>query len=191
MRRLTATLGTTMFLGLLGISAHASTVTASPGRGDTVPAAEPHQTRFVPSGIAYLPAGLNLQPTASGAWTGSSLQVTLPSAGVYALDLDVRGRLSGVPPVNAYIVARLFDVTAGTVLPNSERLVTQIIDYNRGAASYGVNTTAPISERVRVSRPTTIRLEATRVNAAGATNAADILSDSVGRTSFRFERLVP
>ncbi|GAA4633899.1 hypothetical protein GCM10023196_073290 [Actinoallomurus vinaceus] len=193
MRRLTAALGTVMFAGLFTGSAHAGT--AATGGRDITPAARtasaPYGAQLGPSGIAYLPVGLNLQPTASGVWTNSSLQVTLPGAGIYALDLDVRGRLSGKPPVNAYIVARLFDVTSGTVLPNSERLITQIIDGNPGAAPYGVNTTAPISERIRVGGPTTIRLQATRINAVGATFAADILSDPAGRTSFRFERLFP
>lgn len=195
MRRLTAALGTTMALGLFAVSAHADTGASSPGRHEITSLAsitpEPYKAQLAPSGMAHLTTGLNLQPTASGAWTNSSLQVTLPTAGIYALDLDVRGRLSGAPPVNAYIVARLFDVTSGSVLPDSQRLVTQIIDGNRHAAPYGVNTTAPISERVRVGGPTTIRLQAARFTAAGATSAADILSDAAGRTSFRFERLFP
>jgi hypothetical protein len=195
MRRLTAALGTTMFLGIFAVSAHAGTSTATTSRHEIAPAiataSEAYKAQLGPSGIAYLPIGLNLQPTPSGTWANSTLQVTLPTAGTYALDLDVRGRLSGTPPVNAFIVARLFNVTAAAVLPNSERLITQIIDGNPGAAPYGVNTTAPISERIRVGGPTTIRLQATRVNAAGATSAADILSDPNGHTSFRFERLFP
>ncbi|MCO6010585.1 hypothetical protein NE236_37075 [Actinoallomurus purpureus] len=195
MRRLTAALGTTMFLGLLTVSAQASTVTASPDlraiTSASITTPEAYKAQLGPSGIAYLPVGLNLQPTPSGTWANSSLQVTLPTAGIYSLDLDVRGRLSGNPPVNAYIVARLLNVTSNAVLPNSERLITQIIDGNGGTAPYGVNTTAPISERIRVGGPTTIRLQATRINAVGSTFAADILSDPAGRTSFRFERTFP
>src|SRR4051812_6233938 len=148
MRRLTATLGTTMFLGIFAVSAHAGTSTATTSRSDIAPAIRTapaaYKALLGPSGIAYLPVGLNLQPTASGTWANSSLQVTLPTAGIYTLDLDVRGRLAGKPPINAYIVARLFNVTTAAVLPNSERLITQIIDGNPGAAVYGVNTTAPI-----------------------------------------------
>jgi hypothetical protein len=55
----------------------------------------------------------------------------------------------------------------------------------------GDNATAPISERVRMNRPTTIRLQAQRVNAVGATAAAEIVSDPSGFTSFRFERVLP
>lgn len=143
-----------------------------------------------PSGIAYLPANVDLQPTASGTWVDTGLQVTLPKAGTYALDLDVRARLQGVPPVNTYMVARLRNVTAGTVVPNSERILSQLIDTTAtGAGTIAKNTTSPISEHIIVTGPTTIQLQAQRVNAGGASTIAAIWNDNAGRTSFRFDRI--
>ncbi|MFL6112669.1 MAG: hypothetical protein ACJ786_15150 [Catenulispora sp.] len=142
-------------------------------------------------GIAYLPATFDLQPTASGTWSTTGLGVTLPRRGTYDLDVNVRGRLTGTPVINTFIVARLWNATSGAVLPNSERLVDQIIDSNPGAASTGDNTTAPISERITVNGPTRIWLQAKRVNAAGASTAASIYSDANGLTSFRYEMVSP
>ncbi|MGW4420497.1 hypothetical protein [Streptosporangium sp. NPDC004631] len=145
---------------------------------------------LAPSGITYLPANVDLQPTASGTWANTGLQVTLPVAGTYALDLNVRARLQAGPPVNTYMVARLWNVTSGTVVPNSERILSQLIDYTAaGAGAIAKNTTSPISERITVTGPTTIRLQAQRVNAAGASTIAAIWSDGAGRTSFRFDRI--
>jgi hypothetical protein len=152
-----------------------------------------HTTRNHPpasSGIAYLPANVDLQPTASGTWVNTGLQVTLPRAGTYTLDLDVRARLQGVPPLNTYMVARLWNVTSGTALPNSERILSQLIDATpAGAGIIAKNTTSPISEHITVTGPTTIRLQAQRTNTSGASTIAAIWSDGNGRTSFRFDRI--
>ena len=166
-------------VGLLAATGSAAAVADQP----VIRAATPN------GGIAYLPAIFDLEPTASGTWSDTGLQVTLPRRGTYDLDVNVRGRLSGIPSINTYISARLWDVTSGAALPNSERLVDQIIDLNPGSALTGDNTTAPISERITVNRPTTIRLEAARFNAVGASVVAEIYSDGVGATSFRFERV--
>ncbi|MEV0354091.1 hypothetical protein AB0H88_50830 [Nonomuraea sp. NPDC050680] len=156
----------------------------------TTPASSTRNHLFAFSGIAYLPANVDLQPTASGTWVNTGLQVTLPSAGTYALDLDVRARLQGVPPVNTYMVARLWNVASGAALPNSERILSQLIDTtSAGAGIIAKNTTSPISERITVTGPTTIRLQAQRTNAFGASTIAAIWSDSAGRTSFRFGRI--
>ncbi|GII87042.1 hypothetical protein Ssi03_50320 [Sphaerisporangium siamense] len=144
----------------------------------------------IASGINYLPARVNLQPTASGAWVGTGLAVTLPHAGTYALDLNVRTRLTGVPPVNAYVVGRLWNTTAGALVPNSERLLSQILDTTPLAAgAIGKNETAPISEYITVNGPTTIRLEVQRTNASGASTAADVWTDANGRSSFRYTEI--
>ncbi|WP_214413110.1 hypothetical protein [Sphaerisporangium fuscum] len=154
-----------------------------------VPSTEHHQLAW-PSGIAYLPARVNLLPTVSGTWVNTGLEVTLPQAGTYALDLNVRTRLTGLPPVNVYIVGRLWDVTSGAALPNSERILNQVYDNTLLAAgAVGGNVTAPISELVTVSGPTTIRLEVQRNDNTGVANAADVWTDANGRTSFRFDRV--
>ncbi|MBB5954314.1 hypothetical protein FHS29_000884 [Saccharothrix tamanrassetensis] len=138
--------------------------------------------------VAHLHAQVDLP---NGVWTDTPLTVALPFSGTYELDADVRGRLSGVPSVNAYITARLWNATTNTPVPESERLINQIIDHNVGDALTGSNQTAPISEVIRVNGPTTIRLQARRVDAAGAATVAQIYSDGAGYTSLRFDRVAP
>ncbi|CAL9373070.1 hypothetical protein SUDANB95_00901 [Actinosynnema sp. ALI-1.44] len=138
--------------------------------------------------VGHLNTQVNLP---NGVWTDTPLTVTLPWPGTYALDADVRGRLSGTPNVNAYISARLWNDTTGTVVPQSERIVNQIIDHNVGDAITGSNQTAPISELITVSGPTTIRVQARRIDAVGAASVAQVYSDGAGYTSLRYERLSP
>jgi hypothetical protein len=143
---------------------------------------------MVRSGIAVLNTIVDLPP---GVWTFTPVAVTLPRSGTYELDADVRGRLSGSPPVNTYITARLWNVTSGAEVPQSERLVYQIIDDNPGDAPAGGNQTAPISELITVTGPTTIMLQAADINATGAAGIAQIYSDGVGYTTLRYERVGP
>lgn len=137
-------------------------------------------------GIAHLGAQVDLPP---GVWKSTPLVVTLPFAGTYELDADVRGRLSGVPSVNTYISARLWNDTANAAVPQSERIVNQLIDPNVGDGLTGGNLTAPISELIHVDGPTTIRLQGRRIDAIGAASVAEIYSDSVGYTSLRYDRV--
>ena len=138
------------------------------------------------TGIEYLHTQVDLP---AGSWTDTPLEVTLPRSGTYELDADVRGRLAGVPPINTYITARLWDATSGTAVRASERLVNQIIDSNAGDAQAGGNQTAPISELIRVEKPTTIRLQAQRIDAAGTATVGQVYSDVRGYTSLRYERV--
>lgn len=138
-----------------------------------------------PLGIAYLTTKeIDLVP---GTWTDTTLELTLANAGVYALEGNVRGRLVGDPPMNAFIVARLWDDTAGAALPESERLVYQTIgdaDTGQGAG----NGTAPISHIFRKApsaAPTRLRLQAMPVNSVGTARVAQIVSDDSGFTSLR------
>ncbi|MBD0691129.1 hypothetical protein [Streptomyces sp. CBMA123] len=139
-------------------------------------------------GIAHLNTVVDLPP---GVWTTTPLEVTLPRAGTYELDANVRGRLAGVPPVNTYITARLWDATSNTAVADSERLVYQVIDLNPGNAQAGGNATAPISELIHVNGPTTIQLQGIRRDAVGTASVAQIYSDAAGRTSLRYDRVGP
>ncbi|WP_411136632.1 hypothetical protein [Streptomyces sp. C10] len=137
-----------------------------------------------PRGIARLHGQVSLP---DGPWTDTPLEVKLPRSGTYQLDADVRGRSGGAPPINSYITARLWDVESATALPESERLIRQVINAN---AREGVgNQTAPIQELVKVGGPTTIRLQARRIDATGHANIAQIYSDANGYTSLRYERV--
>ena len=169
-----ALLATTLLVGASTAVATSSSVSAAPRA--------PGQIR----GVEHLHTQVDLP---AGAWTNTPLEVTLPRAGTYELDADVRGRLSGIPAVNTYMTARLWNVTTGAAVPESERLVNQIIDLNQGDAGTGSNQTAPISELIKVNGPTTIRLQAQRIDAVGAASVAQVYSDGHGYTSLRYERV--
>lgn len=136
-------------------------------------------------GIAKLAGPVDVS---AGAWT-DTVQVRLPRAGTYELDADVRGRLSGMPPVNTHIKARLWNDTTGAEIPDSDRLIYQIINSNSGDALAGGNQTAPISELVTVSGPTIISLQGRRTDNRGAASISQIYSDGNGYTSLRYNRL--
>ncbi len=161
--------------------AGAASLAAVPGSANAAPPAPPAS-----NGIAKLHANINLPP---GAWTDTPLEVTLPRRGTYELNADVRGRLIGTAPVNSYIVARLWNVTAGAAVPESERLIYQVINLNRGGGEAAGNATAPIHELITVTGPTRIRLQALDNNAAGRASVAQIYSDNVGYTALRYLRL--
>lgn len=177
----------TLRTGLIGLAAAGLLV------GATTAVASPSAVSAAPPvgavrGIDHLHTNVDLP---SGAWTNTPLTVTLPRAGTYELDADVRGRIAGDPPTNTYITARLWNDTSGTAVPESERLVNQVIDLNAGNAQTGSNHTSPISELIRVNGPTTIRLQAQRIDAVGTAVVAQIYSDGHGYTSLRFERIAP
>ncbi|KUN32546.1 hypothetical protein AQJ11_03190 [Streptomyces corchorusii] len=147
--------------------------------------------RFVEHGYAVLPAPVNLQPTASGVWVDTGLQITLPGAGRYQLDTTVRGNLQARgADFNVWLQARLWDVTAGAVVPDSECIVQQYWLTQADVASVGGNASASVLIEYSVPGSRTIRLEAARINLQGASIEAGIGSDTVsGRTTMRFERV--
>ncbi|MEU1415008.1 hypothetical protein [Streptomyces sp. NPDC005731] len=162
-----------------------TTAFTAPSNASTAPI-PPAGNRGGIAGIATLNTIVNLP---NGVWTDTPLEVTLPRPGTYELDANVRGRLAGTPPLNTSITARLWNVNSGAEVSQSERYVYQIINQNAGEATAGGNQTAPISELIRVSRPTTIRLQARRIDALGAASIAQVYSDSFGYTSLRYERV--
>jgi hypothetical protein len=168
--------------GAAVVALAASAVTAQSGTSTAAP------TYTAPRGIAYLqPVFINLP---ANVWTHLPLQVTLPVAGTYDLDADVRARLSGVSSINSFISARLWNVTTSSAVPMSERLIYQIIDTVPGHL-VGGNQTAPINELISVPGPTVIRVQAMRTDASGAASIAQIYSDSYGYTSLRFQEIFP
>ena len=173
-----------------GLTAIAAALLASAA---TVAAAQSSVSAAQPApipgrGITTLHTNVDLPP---GVWTDTPLEVNLPRPGTYELDADVRGRLRGVPPLNTYISARLWNVTSRAAVPESERLVYQVINENPGNAQAAGNQTAPISELIRVTSPTTIRLQAQDTNAVGAANIAQVYSDGYGYTALRYVWIGP
>jgi hypothetical protein len=127
----------------------------------------------------------------SGVWTDTPLVVHLPHAGTYAIDADVRGRLATQAGSNAFIVARLNNLTTSVPVPNSERLVYQIINLNpAGGAAMGGNQTVPISQVVTVVRPSDIELQGVLVVSPGSTAPiSQFWSDTNGYTTLRSLKL--
>ncbi|MCT2581753.1 hypothetical protein [Actinophytocola gossypii] len=172
--------------GATAVALAAGVVTAQPDVIVAEPAAQ--ATR----GIEHLNPQLVDLPNLNSAWTNMPLTVTLPQAGTYALDADVRGRITGPPGANSYIVARLWNETAGSVVPLSERMIIQLINRHPVGIEIGDNETAPISELVDVSQQTTIRLQARRLDrGSNVASVVEIRSDNNGYTSLRYQRIFP
>ncbi|MER7477445.1 hypothetical protein ABTX60_07280 [Streptomyces sp. NPDC126510] len=147
--------------------------------------------RIEADGFAVLPANVNLNSSASGAWVATGLSVVLPAAGRYRLGSTVRTVLGTMTTgEGAFIVARLFDVTAGAVVPDSEVLAHQLsVGGGTSATLLAWNRTASIETRYTVPGTRTIRLEASRITSSGTTDSASVVSDGNGRTTLQFERL--
>lgn len=143
-------------------------------------------------GYAELPALVDLTDTASGAWANTGLQVTLPVAGTYHLDANVRSVLTTADGTNAWIGARLFDVTAGAVVPDSELLVQQLdlsVSTATPVITQGVNQHGPILVPYTVPGPRLVRLQAVKNYSGPAPSVARVQSDGNGRTTLRWERV--
>jgi hypothetical protein len=182
------TLRTGLIASAAALLAAAATIAATQGSGSAAPAPAPMPGPVAASGITTLHQDVNLPP---GIWTNTPLQVLLPRAGTYEVDANVRGRLQGTPPLNTYIVARLWNVTSGTPALYSERIVYQVIDYNPSSEPAGGNATAPVSELITVTRPTTIRLQAQDNNSEGRATIAQVYSDDSGYTTLRYVQVSP
>jgi hypothetical protein len=178
------TLRTGLTAAALTLAAMATTPAAAQA-STTTGTAHPASSKFAPgTGFSVLPETVNL-PT-NGAWTGTPLRLHLPAAGTYTIDANVRGRLQGTAPLNTWITARLWNVTAGAPVPDSERLIYQVIDTNPANQFGNGNQTTSISELVTVTKPETIELQAQNENAGQSPSIAQIDSDSYGYTSMRY-----
>jgi len=178
-------LRTSLIASAAALLASAVTIAATQASGS---AAAPTPAHLPDHGIATLHQDVNLP---ASTWTSTPLEVRLPHAGTYAIDANVRGRLEATPPVDTYITARLWNVTAKAEVPYSDRLVYQLFTNNTATAGIGGNGTAPISELIRVTRPTTIQLQAEDVTTGGTATIAQVYSDDAGYTTLRYERVLP
>ncbi|MET8609818.1 hypothetical protein [Streptomyces misionensis] len=148
--------------------------------------------RIVERGFAVLPANVNLTGTVSGAWQNSGCEVTLTAAGAYHLDAVVRATLNASDGTNVWIGARLFDVTAGAVVPNSEALVYQIansVSPTTTVVTEGGNQAVPIAVPYTVPGPRVIRIQVVKNYTGPAPATAQVISDANGRTTLRYERI--
>lgn len=148
--------------------------------------------RISERGFAELPAMVDLAATGTGVWVNTGLQLTLPVAGTYHLDANVRCVLTASDGTNVWIGARLFDVTAGVVVPGSEVLVEQIettVSPATTVVTQGNNQQAPILIPYAVPGSRLVRLQVVKNLSGPAPSAARVHSDGNGRTTLRYERV--
>lgn len=106
--------------------------------------------------------------------------ITVPGAGTYDLWADAHGGIvASTPPVDEVVFARLFNVTAGTAIAETETEVTRAVYPETSSTSWGVGSggTAAIRWAVTVTGPTTFRLEASHDvggNSGGAGPGGDV-----------------
>lgn len=162
--------------------------------GPAIAQDEPATRDFESTGIFYLQENLDLQSVPVNQYADSQLRVRFTQPGIYDLDYNVRGAISGRTPFGALIVVRLWNETTSSVVGGSERMVVHVIDRDPADLPVGANDTIPISERITVDGvPTTIVLQAMRFvrQPSGNTTAAWIFSNPHGRTSVRVLKVHP
>ncbi|MFF4146881.1 hypothetical protein ACFY0A_37400 [Streptomyces sp. NPDC001698] len=151
--------------------------------------------RLVEHGIAeLLGAGFDVKPLAANTWADTGLEVLLPSAGLYQLDVTVRASLTIDSPANVWVLSRVWDVTAGSVVPRSEALVNQhslmpIPELGAQVMEIGDNRTATTALEYAVPAPSVLRLQASWAATRGTPKRAGIGNDALGRTMIRFNRI--
>lgn len=119
---------------------------------------------------------------ASGVYQDTGLEVTLPSAGTYLINYNVR--VSGqTSSGSGWISVRLYDETAAAAITDSERLTFYPV------TTSNIQQHVAYSELVTVSAASTIRLEANR-NLAAGWSTSDIASNSDGRTTMSYVRVI-
>lgn len=141
-------------------------------------------------GEAFLPAAVDLVSAANDTWVNTGLSVVLPEAGVYEVTATVRSSIAvGVAtvPFAVNISARLFNVTGGNAIPNTDYTVQQV---NESAPSSGQTTQVALStfhKYVTATGPTTIRLEADRNTINGT--AVNVTAIQTGNTRLGFKKI--
>lgn len=141
--------------------------------------------RLTAPAVQDYPTTTDLLPLADNTYgpvTGSALAI--PSSGVWAVTMVARGVLSFSGTAGTFIVARIFNVTSGSAVPNTETFVTQVRQNIAGASqTTGDNDTSTMLTYLTVTGPTTLRMEAKTVLQLGTTpTQASIVSDSNGRS---------
>lgn len=110
--------------------------------------------------------------------------VALPEAGVYEVIADVQGGVIMNGSVsNAYLQARLFDVTANAVIPLTTRTIL-LFAATPAASVHTLQATASASALYQVAGPRTIRVEGLKHVDSGTTSG-----EAVWAQNFRFRKV--
>jgi hypothetical protein len=125
--------------------------------------------------------------TDTGVFEDTGLFVTLPEARSYLLSYNVHGKVEK-SDADAWITARLFNVTAGAAVEASNRLVLfkHSTDDSLGRSEAG------FSHLITVTGVTVIRLECSR-NSTGSPTwvTSDVASDALGVTTLSYVPIAP
>ncbi|MER7841680.1 hypothetical protein ABTY98_38795 [Streptomyces sp. NPDC096040] len=111
-------------------------------------------------------------------------QLTLPEAGLYEVIADVQGGVIMNGSVsNAYLQARLFDVTANAVIPLTTRTIL-LFAATPSASVHTLHATASASALYQVAGPRTIRVEGLKHRDSGTTSG-----EAIWALNFRFKKV--
>ncbi|MEU2264932.1 hypothetical protein ABZ568_00460 [Streptomyces olindensis] len=128
---------------------------------------------------------VSLQSVPYDSWTAvPGAELTLPEAGIYEVIADVQGGIIMPGSVaNAWLGARLFDVTAGAVVPLSTRTVTLFSATPADGVTHTLHGNASAAALYQVAGPVTIRVEGLKHVDSGITTG-----DVVFVPAFRFTK---
>lgn len=119
-------------------------------------------------------------------WTTvTGAQLTLPEAGVYEVIADVQGGVIMQGSVsNAWLQARLFDVTANAAVPLTTRTITLFAATPAVGVIHTLHGNASAAALYQVAGPTTIRVEGLKHVDSGTTSG-----QAVWALNFRFKKV--
>lgn len=138
----------------------------------------------IENGSAVLGSSFGITGTA-GTYQDTGLSVTLPSAGTFQVDADIRAALVGNAGILWWIHAKLYNSTDSADVANSETLVVLT-----GTTNLHLQNTAHISMTVTVAASKTIKLYAARNGSDSPSwTGSSIASDSNGRTRMRYAKI--
>lgn len=106
----------------------------------------------------------DLQAVPSDTWVTTGVEVTLSTAGTYAVTADLYSDINGTTPWAVAVNARLFDATAGAPVPGALRRVQYANVNDGGGTLMELQNAGSLDAFVTVTGPTTIRLEGTRTH---------------------------
>lgn len=133
------------------------------------------------SSESVLGAGFNLTG-ADGVFQDTGLSVTLPSAGTYLVEADVRGDLL-ITAGGAYIRAYFYNSTDASIVSDSHTICTYA-----GTINQYFFATTKITKLITVSSSKTIKLYASR-NGVATYSLSNISSDAIGYTRMHYVKI--
>ncbi|MFD0208936.1 hypothetical protein ACFVH9_07350 [Streptomyces hirsutus] len=137
-------------------------------------------------GEALLPAFVNLVSVPADTWIDTGLSVALPGQGVYEVTATLHTVISANTSSGSYrigITGRLFNVTAGTAVQDSQYTAQQNADSNPTSLVVDADLSS-FHKFVTTAGPAVIRLEVLKTTSAGVPVATTGLLTGNTRLAF-------